>query len=123
MKTLSKEHVEKLKKGRQKNITEKYGLVCRINDEIEIWADQYQYILKRAGIKEGHYPSLNLAVEDLLDMRLKERLIANNQKNIEGLLNALEEFQIWAGKLLKPLNTHDIATKIITRHNTESKKE
>lgn len=109
-------------KGRGEYLEKNVGLILKLDDEVEIYVDKYQYILVLDGKHVGFHASLDSVLEDLLSLKLKETFITNHKKDIAGLLETMAAFEQWALKLLAPLNTQALTRKIITNHNSESTK-
>jgi hypothetical protein len=97
---LTKEHLEKLKKGREKR-NEESGLVCKFGGKVEIWCDNRQFILKVAGRPDTYFPCLELVLDDICELKLREISSKQNQKDISGLFAALKEHREWFEKEVK----------------------
>ena len=102
---INAEKISKMKEGRLRHLKENIGLICKLDGGIEIWADKYQYILRIDGSPDSYHSSLGSSLESLIDFEQKKHLIANQQKDIKGVLDALRDFRQWAVELLKPLDT------------------
>jgi|GEM_PF-4913934 len=105
---VTKEHLQKLKAGRLKHLEENQGLVCRIDDKIEIWADKYQYILKINEQVEGYYSDIYSVLNALIDIKMKQLMLAGQGKNLQSVLQAIGDTKIWMEKTVKPLLCPDI---------------
>ena len=100
---LKKQHLQKMKNGRLKHFEKNQGLVCRINNEIEIWADKHQFILKINGQTEGYYPNIISVLDALLEFKEKELMLASKEKNLLSIKQAIQESREWMKKIIKPL--------------------
>lgn len=94
---LTKEHLEKLKKGRQQRL-EKNGLVCKIGDRVEVWADDRQYILKVKGRSDTYFPALDMLLGELFESKIRELSTQQNRKHITDLQLAIAEAMKWFEK-------------------------
>lgn len=91
---LTKEHLEKLKKGRASR-GEKLSLVCALSDKVQIWKDKHQYILRVSGKTDTHHPFLEQVLEATYELMYKELLSQQTQKDLTGLLKAINEHRQW----------------------------
>ncbi len=103
MKKLKPEHLQKIQEGRKKHLERTKGLVCTINEHIQIWVDQYQFILKINGSVEGYYSDLLEILETLLDCKAKELMLADKRKNLIGVFEAITEARRWIDKIVSPI--------------------
>jgi hypothetical protein len=104
---MDKKHKEKLKKGRQEKLKKENGLICKINDEIEIWADKYQYILRINDNKNNdtYYQSIDYILEDLMVMKGKELMLESKTKDIQSVKKSIDESKRWIEDVVRPLFT------------------
>ena len=104
-KKLSKEHLEKLKKGRQKK-GEETGLVCTIGNDIEVWADAHQFILRMNGCANSYFANLTHIMDELLERKIKELAVKNQRNDLIGVQEAIAKAQEWLEKQVKSLLDH-----------------
>lgn len=88
--------VEKSKKTKEKHT----GLVCRIGN-IRIEADPYQYTLDNGGRLTFH-GTISSVLDELLEYKEKELMIASKTKNMLSVKKAIEESQEWMESIVKP---------------------
>lgn len=110
---MKKELKEKLKKGRQKYLENNYGLVCKIDDDIEIWADKYQYILKAGGNENNnsYFSSFDHIFDELLFTKEKELMLASKNKNMLSVKQSIDDAKKWLEEIVKPLFRYEIKRK------------
>ena len=85
---------------------EYYGLVVKIDDDVSIFADKNQYIVKYG--KHNHYlDSLESCFNDIFEERVKVKLIENQKKDMEEIIKIIEDTRKWLkslfNKIEKPL--------------------
>ncbi|MFA5360053.1 MAG: hypothetical protein WC349_03820 [Patescibacteria group bacterium] len=100
---VTEEHVQKLKEGRLKHLEETQGLICKIDDKIEIWADKYQFVLKINGQTEGYFPDIISVINELIDIKMKQLMLFSDSKNLQSVKQAVEDTKEWVEKIVKPL--------------------
>ena len=94
---MTEEKKLKLKLGRQRRQNEKVGLVCQVDENIQIFVDAYQYILK-VGDKSNqiyYFSSIAEVVEELMDMKSKELMLKKEDKSIESIHQSIKESKEW----------------------------
>jgi hypothetical protein len=102
---MDKKHKENLKKGRKEYLKKENGLVCKINDEIEIWADKYQYILKISGNdnNNSYFSSIDHIFDELLLIKEKEFMLAGKTKDILSVKKSIDDSKKWLEEVVRPL--------------------
>lgn len=110
---MEKEQKLKIKLGRQKYLDEKVGLVCQIDDDIKIFVDVYQYILKIGdGSKHTYYfSSIEQVIEELMDLKSKEIMLQKEDKSLESVHQSIREAKKWLAEILEPLFSKHIDRK------------
>lgn len=103
MRSLNPEQLQKIQEGRKKHLARTNGLVCAIDGRIQIWADQYQFILKIDGSVEGYYPSISSVLDSLLDSKTKELMIADKRKDLISVREAIVEAHKWLNEVVSPI--------------------
>jgi hypothetical protein len=103
MKNLSAEHLQKIQEGRKKHLARTNGLVCAIDERIQIWADEYQYILKIDGSVEGYYPGIACVLQTLFESKAKELMIADRRKDLIGVREAIVQAHKWLYEIVMPI--------------------
>ena len=106
-KDMDKKHKEKIKKGREQYLEKENGLVCKINDRFEIWADRYQYILRIDNNKnrDTYYTSIDCIFDELLLIKEKEYMLANKTKDILSVKKSIDKSKEWLEEVVRPLFT------------------
>jgi len=79
-----------------------YGKIIDIDDEISIYADKDQYII-RYGRHNYYFGSLEHCFADIFENRVKTRLIENPQKNIERIIEIHKETAKWLKSLFREM--------------------
>ncbi len=103
---LSRKDIDKMIKGR-KNRKEKTGLVCKLDNRIEVWADLRQYILRMNGYSESYFYCLNHIMDELLERKTRELAVKNQRNDLIGVREAVVNAQGWMEEQVKPLlNLH-----------------
>jgi hypothetical protein len=102
---MEKELIEKLKKGREEYLKKENGLVCKINDRLEVWVDRYQYILKVDGNDNNntYFTSVEHIFDELLFIKEKEFMLASKAKDILSVKKSIDESKKWLEEIIKPL--------------------
>jgi len=100
---LKENHIKKLKAGRLKHFEENQGLICRINNQIEIWADKNQFILKINNQVEGYFSDIILVLDELLLMKEKQLMLASEEKDLLSVKQAIQDSRAWIEKIVKPI--------------------
>jgi len=90
--------MEKKKAGNSKMI----GKVIDINDDISIFADKYQYIV-RLRTTTVYLASLQDCFQFIFEEEIKIRLIENPKKNIEEIVKIHKETAQWLRGLFKKI--------------------
>lgn len=88
--------VEKRKETKEKHT----GLVCRIEKGVEVLADPYQFILNNEGRFTFH-GTISSVLDELLEYKEKELMIASKTKNMLSVKKAIEESQEWMENIVK----------------------
>lgn len=106
-KTISESHKKTLKKAREKALkikSQTEGLVCKIGNDIEIWADKYQYILKISDQYEyvTYHATIAQALSDLLEYKEKQLMIESERKDIISIQKAITDAREWIKEVVKP---------------------
>ncbi len=102
-KKLSEAHISKLKDGRKNYLQAKHGLVCKINEEYEIHADELNYILMRNGKVEGYYPNLELILYSLQELAEKDAMLRSIAKDLHAVWHTVVESREWLRDEVAPL--------------------
>jgi len=95
--------IQKLVDGRKEYLQKNNGLVCIIDERIEIWADEYQFVLKKNEQTKGYFGSIEMVLDELLSMKQKELMIANKRKDLLSAKQAIEESRVWMEEIINPL--------------------
>jgi len=98
-------------KGRELIIIEKtmnlakQTLICRINKDLEIWADDKQYILRRNRdlSRDWYYADLESLIQDIFEMKLKEFAFHDDDKNLRNLGKAIKEATDFIHEVIRPM--------------------
>ena len=94
---LTAKHKKAMLKGREK-ITS--GLVLKIDENIEIHADRYQYILS-INSKTNYFPTLEYVFNELFEQKIKEELIESKKKDMETIIKIHKEVAKYLKKIFR----------------------
>jgi len=80
-------------------------LICRINENLEIWADDKQFILRRDKNlnKDWFYSDLESLIQDIFDLKMKELAIHDNEKNLRNLGKSIQGAKDFIHKVIGPM--------------------
>jgi len=83
----------------------KQTLICRINKDLEIWADDKQYILRRNRdlSRDWYYADLESLIQDIFEMKLKEFAFHDDDKNLRNLGKAIKEATDFIHEVIRPM--------------------
>lgn len=111
---MKKETKEKIQLGKQKYLDERVGLICQIGEDIKIFADIYQYILKigNNGNRTCYFANIEGVMEELMNMKAKELMLQKNEKNLEAIHQSICESKEWLENIVRPLFSEDIDRKL-----------
>ena len=89
----------------QKNLKkEYYGKIIDIDEEVSIWTDKDQYIVKH-GKQNSYFGSLEHCFNDICENQVKIRLIENSEKNIKRIIEIHKETSEWLKNIFRNLET------------------
>ena len=88
----------------KKSKKEYYGKIIDINDEVSIWADKDQYIVKY-GKQNSYFGSLEHCFNDIFKNQVKVRLIENPEKNIKRIIGIHKETSEWLKNIFRKIET------------------
>ena len=90
----------------KKTKKEYYGLIVKIDDDVSIFADREQYIIKY-GKRSCYFGTLEHCFNDIFEERVKVKLIENQKKDMEEIIKIIEDTRKWLemlfNKIEKPL--------------------
>ena len=84
----------------KKKKKEYYGKVIDISDDISIFADRNQYVVKH-GKHNCYFGTLEESFNDILKERVKVRLIENQKKDMEEIIRIIEDTRKWLKMFFK----------------------
>jgi energy-converting hydrogenase A subunit M len=97
-------HKQKLIEGRKKYMEEHCGLVARIDDNLEIHVDDYQFILlEKASKNSSYFPSIDGITEELMKMRAKYLMLQKEEKTLVSVRQSIIESHLWMKEIVGPL--------------------
>lgn len=100
---MSDEHKEKTKMGRKEYLLKKTGLVWRVDDNIEVYCDKYQYIIMIRGDSTYlYFETLEQVMMELYENKLKELMVAG-KKDVQSLMGAIEGAKNWINERSRSL--------------------
>jgi len=86
----------------KKTKKEYYGLVVKIDDDVSIFADKNQYIVKY-GKHNCYFGTLEHCFNDIFEERVKVKLIENQKKDMEEIIKIIEDTRKWLKMLFKKI--------------------
>jgi len=80
-------------------------LICKIDHNLEIWADDRQFILRRDKNlnKDWFYVGLESLIHDIFDLKMKEFAVHNDEKNLKNLGKAIKEAHDYIHETIRPI--------------------
>jgi len=100
-KTITAKHRKAINKGKQK-ARELYGLILKIDEDISIWADKFQYIVHFKS-DTWYLPTLESCFEEIFKTKVKINLIENKKKEIETIIEQIKSTSDWLKKMFRNL--------------------
>ncbi len=88
-----------------KNLLSKQKLICYIDENLEIWADAHQYILRRDKNpnRDSYYSDLKMVIQDIFDLKIKEFAIEKQNKSLESLGESIKEARRYIDDVIQPI--------------------
>jgi len=105
-KTLTAKQKEAMKIGKEK-ARELSGLVLKVDDDIEIWADKYQFVVHFQN-DTWHLPSLEACFEEIFKEKTKVNLVENKKKDIETIVEVIKETAQWLKNIFRNIENPKI---------------
>jgi len=107
-KTISENHKKILKEARAKALeikSQTEGLICKISDDIEIWADRYQYILKISDRYNytTYHATITQVLDDLLEYKEKQLMTESERKDVVSIQKSVIDARKWMKEVVGPL--------------------
>jgi len=81
---------------------EYYGKVIDIEDDVSIWADRNQYIVKY-GKRYCYFGYLEHCFNDIFSERVKVKLIENQKKDMEEIIKIIKETEKWLKSIFREI--------------------
>jgi len=80
-------------------------LICHIDENLEIWVDAHQYILRKDDNqnKNSYYSSLELIIQDVLQLKIKQFATESIKKDLRGLGQAIKKAELYVHETLRPI--------------------
>lgn len=101
---LTKEEIKKMNEIKEKFLRKNNGLVCRIDDGVEIWADQYQFILREKGVSgSSYFCSIPSILDELFERKAKWNMIESEEKNLLSVKKSIDDAYKWVREVVEPL--------------------
>ena len=94
----------------KKNKT-RLGLVIKIDDETEIWADSMQYSIRKKQLERkcwenyAYFGTLEDCFSDIFKEKVRYRLTKNKKKDMEEVIKIHKEVQEWLKTMFKGLES------------------
>jgi len=86
----------------KKNKKEYRGLIIKIDGNVSIWADGYQFKVKYG--KRNHYlDSLESCFNDIFEEQVKVKLIENQKKDMKEIIKIIEDTRKWLKSIFKEI--------------------
>ena len=105
---MSEKQKKILKEARAKALETKSqteGLVCKIGDDVEIWVDRYQYILKISDRYDytTYHATIAQALDDLLEYKEKQLMTESERKDVVSIQESIANARKWMEETVEPL--------------------
>lgn len=89
--------------------------VVKVTDDIEIWSDAYNYIIRyyspdsnkegrERSFKSSYFPNLRMCFEHIFEQLTKRRLGKNKTKSMEKMIETIQETQKEIKEVMKPFS-------------------
>lgn len=88
----------------KKSKKEFYGKIIDIEDDISIFADRNQYIVKY-GKQNCYFGTLEQCFNDIFEERVKVKLIENQKKDMEEIIKIIEDTRKWLKNIFNKIET------------------
>ena len=86
----------------KKTKKEYYGKIIDIEDDVSIWADRNQYIVKY-GKRQCYFGYLEECFVDIFSERVKVKLIENQKKDMEEIIKIIKETEKWLKSIFREI--------------------
>jgi len=83
---------------------EYYGLIVKISDDVSIFADRNQYIVKY-GKRSCYFGTLEHCFNDIFEEQIKVKLIKNQKKDMKEIIKIIEDTQEWLKSIFRKIET------------------
>jgi len=94
---MNQKQLKLMAEGRVK-AKELYGLVLKIDEDTEIYADKYQYVLVK-GYNKTYFGTLEDLFVDLFKEEVKGKLVRSRKKDMEKIIEIHQEVAKWLEKI------------------------
>jgi hypothetical protein len=107
--------IKSMQAGRKKYLKETAGLICNIGEDIQIFVDEYQFILKFKNRPNsvGFFSTIEEVLEEISRRKEKEFMLKDDRLNLESVMCAIDNARIWFEKEIQPF----LPVEIKTNHN------
>ena len=88
-----------MKKKKKREVS---GLILKIDDDVSIFADTNQYIVRVRNLY-WYMPTLESCFREIFAERLKSRLIENKKKDMERIIEIHKETEKWLKDIFRKI--------------------
>jgi len=88
----------------KKSKKEHYGKIVDISEDVSIFADRNQYIVKY-GKRSCYFGTLEHCFNDIFEERVKVKLIENQKKDMKEIIKIIEDTQEWLKSIFREIET------------------
>ncbi|MDD5534361.1 MAG: hypothetical protein PHF10_01250 [Patescibacteria group bacterium] len=83
----------------------KQQLICRIDEDLEVWADERQYILRKNHNQNNDwfYIDLESVIRDIFDLKTKELAILSDEKTLRSVGQAIAQARNYIHEVIRPM--------------------
>ena len=93
-----------MQQKRKEKTQEECGLICKIDKEIEIHVDQFQYILVMGSSDNNrtYHTTIEDVVIEMLSTKNKRLMLIFKNKNVESIIQAHKDLKKWFDEIVMP---------------------
>ena len=95
---------EIMQQQRKEKLREECGLVCKIDKDVGIYVDQFQYILVMGTSDNSrtYHTTIESVVDEMLSSKNKRVMLTFKNKNVESIIRAHEDLKKWFDEIVMP---------------------
>ena len=93
-----------MQEKRKKTIEDTCGLVCKVDKDVEIYVDPFQYILVvgTSDNSKTYHTTIESVVLEMFDTQNKRLMRASKNKDLNSVIQAHKDLKEWIDKTVMP---------------------